>query len=137
MLANTHQALQPHTVTAQGVAVRSLPFTGETPVYTREEADSTLARKWRLLRHGGLLVAAMAGDRLAGSDQGTQAAVDFMQRNYGNARVVRLPVPPVWHLQQDQAGVQHTVDPQVLLVRGGAFAHANQMHTVGHYPVSA
>jgi hypothetical protein len=134
-ISNAPQTLQPHSIPESGVAIRALPFNESMPTAVRREPDGVVGQKLRLLRHGSLLAASILTDKLTRSDRGTERAMAFMERRYGDALLVDMPVPPVWLLQQRQLGVTHPLQPQVKLVRGGAFAERNRMRTIGLYPV--
>jgi hypothetical protein len=139
-IVNTPRALQPGSAPVSKVAVRSIPFTPED-IHTRTEPTGFLGRKWRLARHGGLLLASVLVDSMSypftGSVTGTELAIRYMERDYGDARLVHMPdLPPIWQEQQEEAGVAHDVMPHAMLVRGGHFAGLNPMTRVGSYAVS-
>jgi hypothetical protein len=132
-VANTPAALQPRAIKDGVVAARAVPFTHDTEVCVRPESDTALARKLRLLRHGTLTAASALGDMFSRDNAGTAWAMRFMERDYGEAPLVSMPVPPIWLEQQQRGGIEHSIVPHVLLVRGGSFADQNAMVTLGRY----
>jgi len=130
-VSKTPEGLQPHTI--QGIiAVRQIPLDINS-IHTRKELKGPAGTLWRLARHGGLLLASAAVDYSTGSTQGTQRAAEFMERNYGDSRLVLMPTPPSWRIEQGLGRVAQRVKPQVMLVRGGRFAENNPITRIGTY----
>ncbi|MEK7153236.1 MAG: hypothetical protein AAB834_04770 [Patescibacteria group bacterium] len=132
-MANIPDALQPNSIHGR-VAVRSVPLTSESEIYRRPEADTYTEQKMRLARHGSLLMISAALDKVTRSEKGTLAAVRYMERGYGDAKLVLAPAPPIWQRQQHSAGIIPAIPPDIVLVRGGRFTESNSMHFVGSYP---
>jgi hypothetical protein len=129
LVADTPYALQPYTIKDADIAVRMLPLEPNERVAERAPAG----RVWGLLRHGGLLVASTLVDRTTQSHRGTAWATHLMEQPYGDARLVRMPRPPIWQLQQIKAGVVQPIPAEVLLVRGGTHADESEMTRIGTY----
>jgi hypothetical protein len=65
---------------------------------------------------------------------GTQVAVNWMERKYGDARAVIIPAPPSWRAYQKLEGIKMPEEPKKILVRGGyRFGIENRLRTLGQY----
>ena len=131
-VSKTPEGLQPHTI-HDTIAVRQIPLVGVNGVYTRPELKGPVGSLWRLARHFGLLVTSAVVDYSTRSTRGTQRAAEFMERHYGDSRLVFMPAPPIWRLEHGLGRVAQRVQPQVMLVRGGRFAEDNPMTRIGTY----
>jgi len=97
------------------------------------EAFPAQAGRW--LRHGILYAGAEALDIISRSHQGTEAAMRFMERPYGDKQVAVLPAPPSWRAAQAHAGIEHTTSPHKVLVRGRGLN--TELPLRGIYPTSS
>lgn len=131
VMANTDRALQPSSVRDPVISVRSVAIGDVGDIHRRDEAETVLGRRLRLVRHGSLLAVATTVDIMTKSDIGTERAMRFMEHGYGDARIVEMPAPPIWQEQQRSLGVAHDIQPRTVLVRGGRFAQTNVMKAAG------
>src|SRR5687767_2813944 len=84
-------ALQPDRNQESEVAVRSIAVGPDTEIHMRAESDTRLGRYLRLARHLSLFALP------------TTTAIRLMEKNYGDARLVHMPAPPIWLAQQRRA----------------------------------
>lgn len=133
--ANTPEALQPNSNRDTEISVRSITVGPNTEIYLRAESDTWVGRKRRLARHGTLLALSATVDTITRSDMGTERAVRYMEKDYGDADLIAMSAPPVWQDQQRKAGISHVVPPTIILARGGSFAELNPMTNIGSHPV--
>ncbi|HEX8763484.1 MAG TPA: hypothetical protein VF733_07075 [Candidatus Saccharimonadales bacterium] len=111
----------------------------ESSIHMRSTRTDRLTQALRFLRHGALLTLAGLTDVVAERWQnnptgGTQIAVNWMERNYGNAQAVIIPAPPSWRAYQKLEGIITPEDPKKILVRGGyKLGVENRLRTLGEY----
>jgi len=132
VLANTPYALDPPNARGREIQARQVPFT-EPYVHPSTLKDSRASQIRRMGRHLVLLGIATAWDKLSDSLQGSYRAMQYMERSYGSASLVHLPAPPIWQKRQRDEGTPQPVAPQIMLVRGGSFAHRNTMTRIGTF----